>query len=83
RSREVAVAGKRGGKDYGEVLIPRPLSRVTLAPPGDVSRDVSPVVAPERSCEQCGAPIAAGARLEAMFCSKRCRQAQISGSRAG
>jgi hypothetical protein len=42
RSREIAVAGKRGGKDYGEVLIPRPLSRVTLTPPGDVSRDVSP-----------------------------------------
>ena len=79
RSREVALAGKRGGEDYGEVLIPRPRSRVTLTPPGDVSRDVSPpalaVVAPERSCERCGAPIAAGARLEAMFCSKRCRQA--------
>ncbi len=79
RSREVAVAGKRGGKDYGEVLIPRPRSRVTLAPHGDVSRELSPpalvVVAPERSCEQCGAPIAPSARLEAMFCSKRCRQA--------
>jgi hypothetical protein len=81
--REVIVAGRRGEQDFTEVLIPRPRRHVPSVPPNDVSRDVSPpepvpvsVPAPvERSCERCGSPIAAGARPEAMFCSKVCRQA--------
>ena len=80
REREVMVAGKRGDEDYVEVLIPRPLSRVSASVTDhDVSRDTSPPVAadapPDRSCQRCGAAIAVRARPQAMFCSKLCRQA--------
>jgi hypothetical protein len=53
--------------------------------PGDTSRDTSSrTISPEapvdlralaRACQRCGQPIAAGARPEARYCSKRCRQA--------
>lgn len=76
---EVGVAGIRGRERFAEPLFnrprqypPRPLSR-------DVSRDTSPTVgAPpivERRCERCDTAIALGARPEARYCSKLCRQA--------
>ena len=73
QARQVIVAGKRGQEQLDEVLLQAP--RQAAAP---TLRDASPVVGPRaaaRACCGCGQPIPAGARPEARYCSKRCRQA--------
>jgi hypothetical protein len=41
----------------------------------DTSSEAAEVSRTSRSCERCGTPLAAGLRVEARYCSKRCRQA--------
>jgi hypothetical protein len=84
KSREVLSSGTRGETPFTEVLIARPPIRVALPSSSDTSRDPSLVdgesatpspAASVRACERCGAAIASGARPEARYCSKLCRQA--------
>ena len=91
RARSIAIAGKRGGQKFDEILsTPRQIATVTIASPAaNTLRDTSPravetdtsrgaaAVVPRtsRACARCGSPLAAGLRAEARYCSKRCRQA--------
>jgi hypothetical protein len=74
--RSLLLAGTRGSGRFEETL---PAAIRTAAPPSsDMSRDTSPARGPraaDRECCQCGQRIPAGARPEARYCSKRCRQA--------
>ena len=82
--RSLLLAGTRGTERFQETL------QHALAPTAthtvrDTSRDTSSrAISPEapvdpraraRACQRCGQPIAASARPEARYCSKRCRQA--------
>jgi endogenous inhibitor of DNA gyrase (YacG/DUF329 family) len=70
--RSITLAGRRGSERFAETLA----GAAAIRSGRDVSRDASPVSALERrACERCGGPIASGARSEARYCSKRCRQA--------
>jgi len=76
QQRQVLVAGKRGREKLDEVLLVAP--RQAASPVRDTSCDASLVGglrAAGRVCCECGQPISAGARPEACYCSKRCRQA--------
>jgi predicted nucleic acid-binding Zn ribbon protein len=75
--RSLMLAGTRGGERFEEILL---AAIPTAAPPAsDTSRDTSLAggitQTAGRACYQCGQPIPAGARPEACYCSKRCRQA--------
>ena len=72
--RSITLAGKRGGERFGETLA----GAAAIGSVRDVSRDPSRVAGAataSRACERCGESIAPGARVEARYCSKRCRQA--------
>ena len=77
QQRQVLVAGKRGREKLDEVLLVAP-RQAAASPVRDTSCDASLVGglrAAGRVCCECGQPIYAGARPEACYCSKRCRQA--------
>jgi endogenous inhibitor of DNA gyrase (YacG/DUF329 family) len=70
--RSITLAGRRGSERFAETLA----GAAAVRSGRDVSRDASPMsVVERRACERCGGPIASGARSEARYCSKRCRQA--------
>jgi hypothetical protein len=86
--RSLTLAGRRGNERFRETL--QAASRIATPAARDVSRDTSragphhdrspkaPASAPRtalRACCRCGQPIPANARAEALYCSKRCRQA--------
>jgi hypothetical protein len=74
--RSLLVAGTRGGERFEEIL--QAATQPPALPMRDTSRDTSPLGrrrAAGRECCRCGQPIPAGARPEARYCSKRCRQA--------
>ena len=84
KHRAVLSSGTRGETPFSEVLIARPPTRASLPWSSDTSRDTSAIegepvpsspLPPVRACERCGAPLAAGVRGEARYCSKLCRQA--------
>lgn len=91
RERVVVVAGERGGRKFEELLsAPRPLYRPAVTLPAATTRDTSPgsnapakrdtpplagADGTSRSCVRCGKPLPEGLRAEALYCSKRCRQA--------
>ena len=75
--RSLMLAGARGAERFEEILL---AAIPTAAPPAsDASRDTSLAggitQAAGRACCQCAQPMPAGARPEACYCSKRCRQA--------
>jgi len=81
--RSLRLAGKRGTDRFQETLqaagTPTPALRDTSLAAGDGHRPVRTgggrPRATARTCCRCGQPIAADARPEARYCSKRCRQA--------
>jgi hypothetical protein len=70
--RSLRVAGARGAGRFEETL--QAATRTAAAPSSDTSPASGPRAA-DRECCQCGQQIPAGARPEARYCSKRCRQA--------
>ncbi|MGZ6569282.1 MAG: zinc finger domain-containing protein [Solirubrobacteraceae bacterium] len=86
--RSLLLAGTRGTERFQETLqhaVAPAIAPAIVRAPGDTSRDTSSwTISPEepvhpqlcaRACQRCGQPIAASARAEACYCSKRCRQA--------
>jgi len=73
-ARSITLAGRRGSERFADTLAgPAAIPSVR-----DASRDTSRVAGPtieSRTCERCGEAIASSARVEARYCSKRCRQA--------
>ena len=72
--RSITLADRRGSERFVETVagaVAGPRAR-------DASRDTSRMAGPaieSRACERCGEAIASSARVEARYCSKRCRQA--------
>jgi len=71
-ARSITLAGRRGSERFAETL-----AGAAAVPIGArrVARRVPGVGVERRACDRCGGPIAPGARAEARYCSKRCRQA--------
>jgi len=76
--RSLLLAGTRGTERFEEVLQAAIATAASVARSvRDTSRDTSSARRPaaSRECCQCRQQIPAGARAEARYCSKRCRQA--------
>jgi hypothetical protein len=86
--RSLLLAGTRGRERFQETLqhpvapaiVDAMVPAIVRAPGDTSSRPISPDApvdprACARACQRCGQPIVAGARPEARYCSKRCRQA--------
>ena len=73
--RSLTLSGTRGSERFEEIL--QAATATVASPVHDTSRDVSLAGPPAagRECCRCGQSITAGARAEARYCSKRCRQA--------
>jgi hypothetical protein len=76
--RSLLLAGTRASERFEQTLQAASATAASATPSvSDTSRDTSPAAPPAaaRECCQCGQSISAGARPEARYCSKRCRQA--------